>query len=94
MFATTKRICELLEKNAKVVWITQYMSSLVELVKGVGVHPDRPGLNPLLCVIWEPIFFLIQWHLIPPRWVEFFTFYFSHIKPTLTCLGLKILCCR
>jgi hypothetical protein len=50
MFATTKRICELLEKNAKVVWITQYMSSLVQLVKGVGVHPDRPGLNPLLCV--------------------------------------------
>jgi hypothetical protein len=39
MFATTKRICELLEKNAKVVWITQYMSSLVQLVKGVGVHP-------------------------------------------------------
>jgi hypothetical protein len=91
MFATTKRICELLEKNAKVVWITQYMSSLVQLVKGVGVHPRFESSSMR---IWEPIFFLIQWHLIPPRWVEFFTFYFSHIKPTLTCLGLKILCCR
>jgi hypothetical protein len=50
MFATTKQTCELLEKNAYVVWITQYMSSLAQLVKGVGVYPDHPGLNPLLCI--------------------------------------------
>jgi hypothetical protein len=56
MFATTKQTCELLEKNAYVVWITQYMSSLAQLVKGVGVHPDRK-MNSKVCLLQpsEPV---------------------------------------
>jgi hypothetical protein len=59
--------------------------SLDQLVKGVGVHPDHQGTSPLRHEFGS-YFFLIKYHIIPPRLVDFFrcTTLFSFLSNFLT----------